>query len=55
MRVVEMLSSAEGSPGAFALLEYSCFHSSIFTISMRIAPSGQALTQAGSRPSVSRP
>src|SRR5713101_4031490 len=51
----ENLSSAEGSPGAFAFAEYSCFHSSILTISMRIALSGQAFTQAGSRPSVSRP
>ena len=55
MRVVEMLSSADGRPGALALRAYSCFHSSVLTISMRIALSGHALTHAGSRPSVRRP
>src|SRR5215472_4629696 len=55
IRVVEMLSSAEGSPGAFALREYSVLHSAVLTISIRIAPSGQAFTHAGSRPWISRP
>src|SRR5215472_17868718 len=44
IRVVEILSSAEGKPGAFAALEYSFLHSSTFTISTRIAPSGHAFT-----------
>ncbi len=54
MRVEEMLSSAEGRPGAFAFVVYSRFHSAMFTISMAIASSGQALTHAGARPSPRR-
>src|SRR5213593_3204342 len=54
MRVEEILSSADGRPGALAFTAYSRFHSAMFTISMRMAVSGQALTHAGGRPSPSR-
>ena len=47
MRVVERLSSAEGSPGAFALVEIRRRHCSMLTISMLNRRSGQAFTQAG--------
>ncbi|MBM3735803.1 MAG: hypothetical protein FJW39_08460 [Acidobacteria bacterium] len=48
-RVVEKLSRASGIPGALARARFAR-HSDTLTDSIVIAPSGQALTQAGSIP-----
>jgi len=47
IRVVEMLTSSMGTPGAEVLAVPAARHSSILTISTRIAPEGQAETHAG--------
>jgi len=55
MRVVEILSSAEGIPGELASARYCSRHRAMLTTSMPIAPSGQAEEQAGLCTSVSIP
>src|SRR4029453_12118465 len=55
IRVADRLESPTGRPLDSAAVATAVRHSSTFTISMAIAPSGQALTQAGACPSDKRP
>ena len=55
MRVVERLPSAAGTPAGVAKASTAARHWPVLTISIWMAPSGHALTQAGACPASSRP